>query len=183
MFHQRMNTKLPFVANSAWMSFVGLDMMSRTIIYNGGYPRKRIDHSMLEERRLFKNLTIRRFSRARLCHSQSRMTHEVKFGFTVLRKCGGGKAAAAPLSRNLSICLGSCCIESQPAHFVQMYGLNPLLRGSLQSKTRSILRAGWVCSSCRARPIPKASYSVETKSKKPFYVTTPIFYVNAGKSE
>ncbi|KAF7942282.1 hypothetical protein EAE99_000332 [Botrytis elliptica] len=61
-----------------------------------------------------------------------------------------------------------------------MYGLNPLLRGSLQSRTRSILRAGWVCSSCRARPIPKASYSVDTKSKKPYYVTTPIFYVNAA---
>ncbi|TGO13025.1 hypothetical protein BTUL_0078g00340 [Botrytis tulipae] len=61
-----------------------------------------------------------------------------------------------------------------------MYGLNPLLRGSLQSRTRPILRAGWVCSSCRARPIPKASYSVDTKSKKPYYVTTPIFYVNAA---
>ncbi|KAF7960706.1 hypothetical protein EAE96_000380 [Botrytis aclada] len=61
-----------------------------------------------------------------------------------------------------------------------MYGLNPLLRGSLRSRTRSILRAGWVCSSCRARPIPKASYSVDTKSKKPYYVTTPIFYVNAA---
>ncbi|THV47538.1 hypothetical protein BGAL_0304g00100 [Botrytis galanthina] len=61
-----------------------------------------------------------------------------------------------------------------------MYGLNPLLRGSLQSRTRSILRAGWVCTSCRARPILKASYSVETKSKKPYYVTTPIFYVNAA---
>ncbi|KAF7888136.1 uncharacterized protein EAF02_002677 [Botrytis sinoallii] len=61
-----------------------------------------------------------------------------------------------------------------------MYGLNPLLRGSLQSRTRSILRAGWVCSSCRTRPIPKASYSVDTKSKKPYYVTTPIFYVNAA---
>ncbi|TGO27638.1 hypothetical protein BPAE_0039g00480 [Botrytis paeoniae] len=61
-----------------------------------------------------------------------------------------------------------------------MYGLNPLLRGSLQFRTRSILRAGWVCSSCRARPIPKASYSVDTKSKKPYYVTTPIFYVNAA---
>ncbi|TGO34732.1 hypothetical protein BHYA_0184g00130 [Botrytis hyacinthi] len=61
-----------------------------------------------------------------------------------------------------------------------MYGLNPLLRGSLQSRTRSILRAGWVCSSCRVRPVPKASYSVDTKSKKPYYVTTPIFYVNAA---
>ncbi|KAF7911232.1 uncharacterized protein EAF01_002739 [Botrytis porri] len=61
-----------------------------------------------------------------------------------------------------------------------MYGLNPLMRGSLQSRTRSILRAGWVCSSCRARPIPKARYSVDKKSKKPYYVTTPIFYVNAA---
>ncbi|KAF5871902.1 putative methionyl-trna synthetase protein [Botrytis fragariae] len=61
-----------------------------------------------------------------------------------------------------------------------MYGLNPLLRGSLQSRTRLISRASWVCSSCRARPISKASYSVDTKSKKPYYVTTPIFYVNAA---
>ncbi|TGO65447.1 hypothetical protein BCON_0002g00290 [Botryotinia convoluta] len=61
-----------------------------------------------------------------------------------------------------------------------MYGLNPPLRGSLQSRTRSILKAGWVCSSCRVRPIPKTSYSVDTKSKKPYYVTTPIFYVNAA---
>ncbi|KAF7863913.1 hypothetical protein EAF04_006878 [Stromatinia cepivora] len=61
-----------------------------------------------------------------------------------------------------------------------MYGLNPLLRGSLQSRTGSLWRTGWVCSSCRARSIPKFRYSTNTRPKKPYYVTTPIFYVNAA---
>ncbi|PBP25156.1 methionyl-tRNA synthetase [Diplocarpon rosae] len=39
----------------------------------------------------------------------------------------------------------------------------------------------WVCSSCRVRARPVASFSSNRRLlEKPFYITTPIFYVNAA---
>lgn len=40
----------------------------------------------------------------------------------------------------------------------------------------------WICSSCRARSAPRrtAATSAKSEQEKPYYLTTPIFYVNAG---
>ncbi|KAK2777736.1 methionyl-trna synthetase [Colletotrichum kahawae] len=42
------------------------------------------------------------------------------------------------------------------------------------------LRPAWVCPSCSYGPILRRFASSDGKSEKPYYVTTPIFYVNAS---
>lgn len=48
--------------------------------------------------------------------------------------------------------------------------------------TRSSLRRGapWICASCQARSTRTRSASTRPALAKPYYVTTPIFYVNAA---
>lgn len=39
----------------------------------------------------------------------------------------------------------------------------------------------WICASCKFRAVRSRTYSTEqSTSEKPYYITTPIFYVNAG---
>ena len=39
----------------------------------------------------------------------------------------------------------------------------------------------WICTSCKFRAVIARTYSTElSTSEKPYYITTPIFYVNAG---
>lgn len=52
----------------------------------------------------------------------------------------------------------------------------------LQSLILRRWRPQWVCPSRAVRVVPRRRYAIETKAEaqKPYYVTTPIFYVNAG---
>ncbi|KAK5993862.1 Methionyl-tRNA synthetase [Cladobotryum mycophilum] len=59
------------------------------------------------------------------------------------------------------------------------------LRGLRPGQSRLGPNPGWICSSCQTKPVLarrwNSSQSSEGTSKeKPFYVTTPIFYVNAA---
>ncbi|KAM3479508.1 hypothetical protein MY5147_001703 [Beauveria neobassiana] len=57
----------------------------------------------------------------------------------------------------------------QPFRCAQLRPLRPLLRPS------------WICASCRPNgPLPRRWNSSAQTKEKPFYVTTPIFYVNAA---
>lgn len=57
--------------------------------------------------------------------------------------------------------------------------LTSLLRGGSTRLPRTLWRNGWICRSCRQNTL---RYSSSNMDKKPYYITTPIFYVNAGKS-
>jgi methionyl-tRNA synthetase len=51
--------------------------------------------------------------------------------------------------------------------------------------TRHALTSSLSCSLRSRQSIPRqrhATYATQAEDKKPFYVTTPIFYVNAGKT-
>ncbi|KAM3075597.1 methionyl-tRNA synthetase [Clarireedia jacksonii] len=61
-----------------------------------------------------------------------------------------------------------------------MYGRSPLLLRSLRTGSNSLWTNGWVCGSCRAKAPPRANLSSSAAPKKPYYITTPIFYVNAA---
>src|ERR1700730_9314092 len=59
----------------------------------------------------------------------------------------------------------------------------PALRGALRPSLKGQLGNGWVCQSCRANSQPWATFSSSRRSlEKPYYITTPIFYVNAGET-
>ncbi|KAI9046532.1 hypothetical protein LZ554_009279 [Drepanopeziza brunnea f. sp. 'monogermtubi'] len=52
---------------------------------------------------------------------------------------------------------------------------------SLQARIAVPWRPQWICSSCRAKPQSVARFSTSGRLlEKPYYVTTPIFYVNAA---
>lgn len=53
----------------------------------------------------------------------------------------------------------------------------PALRRALSSFQR---RIPWICTSCQARSSRKRYISTQSAIEKPYYVTTPIFYVNAA---
>ncbi|KAL7893779.1 tRNA synthetases class I (M) domain-containing protein [Trichoderma sp. TUCIM 5745] len=59
------------------------------------------------------------------------------------------------------------------------------LPGLRQAQSRLALRSGWICSSCRTSPSAvqrwsSSQSSAGSSSEKPYYITTPIFYVNAA---
>ena len=55
-------------------------------------------------------------------------------------------------------------------------------RGALRPRPDAQFKFPWVCQSCRTNSQPRASFSGSRSSlEKPYYITTPIFYVNAGK--
>ena len=59
----------------------------------------------------------------------------------------------------------------------------PALRGALRPSLKGQLGNGWVYQSCRANSQPWATFSSSRRSlEKPYYITTPIFYVNAGET-
>jgi methionyl-tRNA synthetase len=59
----------------------------------------------------------------------------------------------------------------------------PALRGALRPRAKGQLGNGWVCHSCRANSQPWATFSSSRRFlEKPYYITTPIFYVNAGET-
>ena len=75
-----------------------------------------------------------------------------------------------------------------------MCGVKHAMRAILQSQKaltplQSLLlrrwRPQWVCQSRRQKPawIREVSTESDSKDEKPYYVTTPIFYVNAGESQ
>lgn len=53
----------------------------------------------------------------------------------------------------------------------------PTFRRVLSSFPRS---NPWVCASCQTRSIRNRNISSQAAPKKPYYITTPIFYVNAA---
>lgn len=58
------------------------------------------------------------------------------------------------------------------------------LCGMRPPRPRLATRLGWVCPSCQPRRGRQwrwnSSESLPAKKGKPYYITTPIFYVNAG---
>src|ERR1700679_924863 len=59
--------------------------------------------------------------------------------------------------------------------------LFPTLRAPSGPRAQLQLGKGWVCHSCRTNSQPRVSFSSSRRSlEKPYYITTPIFYVNAG---
>ena len=56
-----------------------------------------------------------------------------------------------------------------------------LLR-SLHPNNRLVSSPDWLCWSCRSKlQSRKSSTSTKASPDKPYYITTPIFYVNAGR--
>jgi hypothetical protein len=53
----------------------------------------------------------------------------------------------------------------------------PIFRRALSSFPRS---SPWICTSCRIRTNRNRCISTQSSSEKPYYITTPIFYVNAA---
>ncbi|KAK0651850.1 tRNA synthetases class I (M)-domain-containing protein [Cercophora newfieldiana] len=54
-------------------------------------------------------------------------------------------------------------------------------RRALRWQSASTLSRNWVCRSCRSQPVASLQFArSRTTSAKPYYVTTPIFYVNAA---
>jgi hypothetical protein len=52
----------------------------------------------------------------------------------------------------------------------------------LRPRSRLSWTSDWVCKSCRTKNSPRVRFaSSQTSAVKPYYITTPIFYVNAGK--
>lgn len=55
------------------------------------------------------------------------------------------------------------------------------LRGVSLKPLQRLSRLAWICPSCRPNgPLSRRWNSSAQPKEKPFYVTTPIFYVNAG---
>jgi hypothetical protein len=53
----------------------------------------------------------------------------------------------------------------------------PVFRRALSNFPRS---PPWICTSCRTRTNRNRYISTQSTSEKPYYITTPIFYVNAA---
>jgi methionyl-tRNA synthetase len=54
-------------------------------------------------------------------------------------------------------------------------------RGACRPRIQVSLSNGWVCQSCRTNNQPRSKFSTSRRFlEKPYYITTPIFYVNAG---
>jgi methionyl-tRNA synthetase len=54
-------------------------------------------------------------------------------------------------------------------------------RGTWRPRIQVSLSNGWVCQSCRTNNQPRSKFSTSRRFlEKPYYITTPIFYVNAG---
>jgi len=53
----------------------------------------------------------------------------------------------------------------------------PTFRRALSSFSRS---KPWICTSCQSRSSRNRYISTQPASEKPYYITTPIFYVNAA---
>jgi methionyl-tRNA synthetase len=66
-------------------------------------------------------------------------------------------------------------IESMRARIANFTA--PALRQVLSRSSRSL---PWVCTSCQARGNRNRYITTQTSSDKPYYITTPIFYVNAA---
>ena len=70
----------------------------------------------------------------------------------------------------------------------QLQAMKPRLLAELLLTRRLLPRAvspfvGWQCAECRSRGCAQRGYSTPSLSRleKPYYITTPIFYVNAGE--
>ena len=58
-----------------------------------------------------------------------------------------------------------------------------LLGRPIQSFASTGSYATWICANCRSKGLRRWNHSLPpTAQKKPYYVTSPIFYVNAGIS-
>lgn len=56
------------------------------------------------------------------------------------------------------------------------------LRVRLKTVRPSLFRPNWICAGCRSSAVSRRRYltTAPSNTTKPYYVTTPIFYVNAG---
>ena len=65
-------------------------------------------------------------------------------------------------------------------HAMNLRAINPVLRGQICPGNNALWTNNWVCKSCRTKPPPRVRALNTQTSAKPYYITTPIFYVNAG---
>jgi hypothetical protein len=72
-------------------------------------------------------------------------------------------------------CRGAICDESMHARIAN--STVPAFRRGLSRLQRS---KPWTCTSCQARSDRNRAISTQPAREKPYYVTTPIFYVNAA---
>lgn len=94
--------------------------------------------------------------------------------------CGHAGACAA-LAEYPNSWWSSAMSTSKPA--MNPRHLASVFRGRIRPGNRSNWQAYWICKSCRSNAQPRVSFSSSGRSfEKPYYVTTPIFYVNAGNS-
>lgn len=61
-------------------------------------------------------------------------------------------------------------------------------KGARRGRLRFSTPSKWICGSCQPRRIAQARWSscnssVTGTPEKPYYITTPIFYVNAGMND
>jgi hypothetical protein len=106
-----------------------------------------------------------------------------RLNWTFAVQCGlsGRTAASARASGNIS---------SRPSNITSetsMSARNSVLKlgGLLGPRTQVPCRASWICESCCVKNSHYSRFSSSSSpasAKKPYYITTPIFYVNAGRS-
>lgn len=121
--------------------------------------------------------------------SSSLACHDVKCCPTVIYSYRPCQFALIALYHAISPSISASCSKSKLAVGVATMLLpfrSRALPGLRQAQSRLALRSGWICSSCRTTPAAvqrwsSSQSSAGSSSEKPYYITTPIFYVNAGK--
>jgi hypothetical protein len=93
---------------------------------------------------------------------------------------GAGYATASPpLSPTQLSWSSSPHMETKPD--MNPRNFSTLLRGHIRPRSGPNWQRYWICKTCRTNSLPRLSFSSSQRPlDKPYYVTTPIFYVNAG---
>jgi hypothetical protein len=79
-------------------------------------------------------------------------------------------------------------MRTEPTATMEVVALRTAMRGSgTPRRLASVSRASWTCPSCRLQSSfthrrwnSDAATTEGSRNNKPYYLTTPIFYVNAG---
>jgi hypothetical protein len=87
-----------------------------------------------------------------------------------------------PASRIVQLAEQTTIFFKNPKSAMNTRNLGPVLRGRLKQRIGIPWDSNWICQSCQVKNGSKAYFSSSSRLlEKPYYVTTPIFYVNAGK--
>jgi len=77
-------------------------------------------------------------------------------------------------------CLGTPRCQEEKVHLESWLMRFSLATSTVRSSLRQSRRAPWICTSCRRLSSLVKVDLTPPNNHKPYYVTTPIYYVNAG---